>query len=137
MKNNKRKLIAFIFTVLMIITTTLVTVGATPATTAHSETLPSESVTIESIVVETTTSETVEPTEVSSTETQIIIPIEPTETKGATEDEATKDEVKTETEKDPPNYGFFIGIGAIVIGALIATAIVGYKLRNREEEEEE
>ncbi len=137
MKKYRNKLITLIFTVLMIVSFALVTVGATPVPTEPVTTVPTESVTIESIVIEpveeTIASEPV--TEDVPSETQIVIQVESTEESVASNDTATVDETKV--EKDPPNYGFFIGIGAIILGGLVATAIIGFKLKNREEEEEE
>lgn len=138
LKNYQKNFITFIFTVLMIVSLACVTVGATPAPTEPVTIEPTESVTVESIVIETVEGETIPSeavTEVLPSETQLVIQVEPTEASAASNDTATADE--TVTEKEPPNYGFFIGIGAIVLGGIIATAIVGYKLKNREEEEEE
>ena len=34
------------------------------------------------------------------------------------------------------NYGFWIGIGAVVVGGLIATAVIGIKAKKDEDEDE-
>lgn len=47
----------------------------------------------------------------------------------------------TPDETVPPsshggNYGFWIGIGAVVVGGLIATAVIGIKAKKDEDEDE-
>ncbi|MBQ7134536.1 MAG: hypothetical protein IJO20_08620 [Ruminococcus sp.] len=124
MKNIKHKLIAFAISALMICTVALMSVGATPTTV-----VPSETVNVETIAIATEPTELIIASADQITETQEVKPCEPTVV------ETTADETKT--EKEPRNFGFFIGIGAIILGGLVATAIIGFKLKNREEEEEE
>ena len=129
MKNIKHKLIAFAISALMICTVALMSVGATPTTVVPSETEPIETVSVETIAIATEPTELIIVSADQITETQEVKPCEPTVV------ETTDDETKT--EKEPRNFGFFIGIGAIILGGLVATAIIGFKLKNREEEEEE
>lgn len=124
MKNIKHKLIAFAISALMICTVALMSVGATPTTV-----VPIETVSVETIAIATEPTELIIASADQITETQEVKPCEPTVV------ETTADETKT--EKEPQNFGFFIGIGAIILGGLVATAIIGFKLKNREEEEEE
>ena len=46
----------------------------------------------------------------------------------------TPDEVQADSGSN--NYGFWIGIGAVVVGGLIATAVIGIKAKKDEDEDE-
>lgn len=129
MKNIKQKLIAFAISALMICTIAFMSVGATPTTVVPSETEPVEMVPVEATEIVKEPTELIIASADQITETQVVEPCAPTST------DTTVGETKT--EKEPRNFGFFIGIGAIIIGGLVATAIISYKLKNREEEEEE
>lgn len=143
MKNNKQKLIVFTFSALMIITMVFANVGAIPITTVPSEIATNENVINEIVHGEAVTNETI-------TSESLQITAEPTESIAATVDqiiesqevetsESTKVQTigETKTEKEPRNFGFFIGIGAIIIGGLVAMAIIAFKLKNSEDEEED
>lgn len=102
-KKVKKKAVALLLTVLLILSIGVISVGAVPAT-------PDES-------VETTVAQTVEE---SITETSEV----------STPDETVQPSVNS------GNYGFWIGLGAIVVGGLIATAVIGYKAKKDEDEDE-
>lgn len=129
MKNIKQKLIAFAISALMICIIAFMSVGATPTTVVPSETEPIETVPVEATEIVKEPTELIIASADQITETQVVEPYVPTST------DTTVGETKT--EKEPRNFSFFIGIGAIIIGGLVATAIISYKLKNREEEEEE
>ena len=46
----------------------------------------------------------------------------------------TPDEARSDSGSN--NYGFWIGIGAVVVGGLIATAVIGIKAKKDEDEDE-
>lgn len=46
----------------------------------------------------------------------------------------TPDEAQSDSGSN--NYGFWIGIGAVVVGGLIATAVIGIKAKKDEDEDE-
>lgn len=70
-------------------------------------------------------------TMVSAATTDEVALSEPTTTVTET-NVATADEVK----EAPPNYGFFIGIGAIAVGGLIAVGVMAIKSKRMEDDEE-
>lgn len=102
-KKVKKKAVALLLTILLILSIGVTSVGAVPAT-------PDES-------VETTVTQTAEE---STTEMS---------------DVSTPDET-VQTSVNSGNYGFWIGLGAIVVGGLIATAVIGYKAKKDEDENE-
>lgn len=101
-KKIKKKAVALLLTVLLILSIGVTSVGAVPAT-------PDEG-------VETTVTQTTE------------------ESKKEMSDVATSDET-VQTSANRGNYGFWIGLGAIVVGGLIATAVIGYKAKKDEDED--
>lgn len=143
MKNIKQKLIVFTFSALMIITMVFANVGAIPITTVPSEIATNENVINEIVHGEAVTNETItseslqitaEPTESIAATVDQIIESQEVETSESTKVRTTGE---TKTEKEPRNFVFFIGIGAIIIGGLVAMAIIGFKLKNSEDEEED
>lgn len=63
-----------------------------------------------------------------------VLPITTTECVTELTSITTPDEAQSDSGSN--NYGFWIGIGAVVVGGLIATAVIGIKAKKDEDEDE-
>lgn len=66
--------------------------------------------------------------------TDEVLPITTTECVTELTSITTPDEAQSDSGSN--NYGFWIGIGAVVVGGLIATAVIGIKAKKDEDEDE-
>lgn len=66
--------------------------------------------------------------------TDEVLPITTTECVTELTNITTPDEAQSDSGSN--NYGFWIGIGAVVVGGLIATAVIGIKAKKDEDEDE-
>lgn len=75
-------------------------------------------------------------TSVSATPSTVdeIAPITTTECVTENTNNTTPDEANESSGSK--NYGFWLGIGAVVIGGLVATAVIGIKAKKDEDEED-
>lgn len=65
--------------------------------------------------------------------TDEVLPITTTECVTELISITTPDEAQSDSGSN--NYGFWIGIGAVVVGGLIATAVIGIKAKKDEDED--
>ena len=66
--------------------------------------------------------------------TDEVLPITTTECVTELTSITTPDEAQSDSGSN--NYGFWIGIGAVVVGGLIATTVIGIKAKKDEDEDE-